>query len=329
MNKTFNPVRVAFAALLIMTPAFAEITLTPALSVDGYAAASYTKTEKRENTDFYIPGRYDLDCAKLGFTFKYAPVKTYVSLYYNSEDTDVLEAYADVDIGKGFTLTGGRFLSYLGFEAFDAPLMYQISYANGDFLAPIPVFHSGVKLTYASDVFSVGAAFLDSVYADGRALGLTGDGEVKNNAGIEAFVSVTPAKGLTFFLGVGHETKYRDSGIVISPSITVVDFWVSYEVTEKLMFAGEYANKQTSDGGDKGYNWLVLGKAGFTDKIGLVARVSGEKIKDGPGFTKCTLSPSYTVNENFSILAEASIYKYKDYVVKDDAFFSVQAIFTF
>ena len=51
-----------------------------------------------------------------------------------------------VDVGGGTSVTAGKFLSYLGYEAFDIPNMTQVSYANGDFLGAIPGYHTGVRV---------------------------------------------------------------------------------------------------------------------------------------------------------------------------------------
>ena len=101
-----------------------------------------------------------------------------VSLYYQPNaphDVTVLDAYATVDVGGGSTITAGKFLSYLGYEAFDIVNMSQISYANGDFLGPIPGYHSGVKWDYSDKETGFGLALLDSVYSGPNYL--KGDGE--------------------------------------------------------------------------------------------------------------------------------------------------------
>ena len=51
------------------------------------------------------------------------------------------------DKGGGFTVTGGNFLSYMGYEAFDIPNMDQITY--GSTIFAISGYHSGVKVDYS------------------------------------------------------------------------------------------------------------------------------------------------------------------------------------
>ena len=42
---------------------------------------------------------------------------------------DLEEAIITYDFGSGFSMTAGKMLSYLGFEAYDPTNMYQYSYA--------------------------------------------------------------------------------------------------------------------------------------------------------------------------------------------------------
>jgi len=53
----------------------------------------------------------------------------------------------------------------MGYESFYPANMDQISYADGDFLAPIPGYHTGVKIDYADKEQGIGIALLDSAYS--------------------------------------------------------------------------------------------------------------------------------------------------------------------
>ncbi|OAM91300.1 porin [Termitidicoccus mucosus] len=331
IKNVFKLGGVAISALLLSAPAFADIPLHQNFSANGYVAGSYMWTDKGDSD------HYDLDVAKLGFSINYAPTKAYISLFYDGDEINVLDAYVDYDFGNGAVVTGGRFLSFLGFEAFDAPNMYQISYANGDLfggsaleIAPIPAYHSGVKVVYSDDAWSAGVAFLDSVYG-----GLKGDGEVEDNFGVEAFFSFTGVEKLTLFGGIAFQSEDDDpTDGYTSPEIMTFNFWASYEISDKWLVAGEFTFSDQKDYMD-GYNWLALAKYAITPKISAVFRVSGEDvdyedpIETDPSFLKFTLAPAYTITDNLSVTAEVSYYDYKDYVVKDDVFVGVQAIFKF
>jgi hypothetical protein len=241
------------------------------------------------------------------------------------KDVTVLDAYATVDIGGGASVTAGKFLSYMGYEAFDIPNMTQISYANGDFLAPIPGYHSGVRLDFGDKDNAAGVALVDSVYSGPNYL--KGDGELKHNAGIEAFYSYKGIKDVTLWFGIAHDTK----GNVVhkNEAITIYNFWLSYALSKEASIGAEYVAKDGGPG-DKGYNWLLFYGYTFDAKWSSAFRVSGEKLSSGgPGFTKFTVCPSLKVNDNFFVRAELSYQDYSKFATKSATFFGLQSVFKF
>jgi hypothetical protein len=316
------------AALLALASPFAlmaDVKINDALTVSGYAVGSYkiSDTDKGPSSD-----RLDMDTAKTMFTTNFKPVTGVVSLFYQPgapSEVTVLDAYATVDVGGGSTITAGKFLSYLGYEAFDIPNMSQISYANGDFLGPIPGYHSGVKWDYADKDFGVGLALLDSVYSGSNYL--KGDGELKHNAGYEGYITYKGIKDLTLWAGFAYDSE----GNVIhkKDSILTFDFWAEFALSKDAKLAFEYATKDGGKG-DTGSNWLVFYSYNFDAKWSAAFRLSGEEMKAGASFTKYTVSPTYKINDNFSVRAEFSSYDYKKYAAAGSATnFGIQAIFKF
>ncbi len=293
----------------------AEVKINENFSVAGYAAGSYQALDKAD------VDKFDIDAAKISFLANYAPVTGTASVYYTPGDDDVtlLDIFATYDFGNGHSVTGGKFLSYLGFEAFDIPNMYQITYANGDFLGAIPGYHSGVKYNYTSGVFSAGAAVLDSVYG-----GLKGDGELGESAGYEGFVSYTGVPGLTLWAGFAYQ---GDNPQESAEETTTFNFWASYQVSKEVLVAAEYTTKDSYS--TDGSNWLLFLNYASSDKFTTTFRVSGEDIDHGPSFLKYTVAPSYAVTDNLVIRAEISLYDYDDYEFSSDTFYGVQGIFKF
>lgn len=310
--------------LVASLTSFADVKVNDSLTVSGYAAGSYRITDPDPGP---ATDKFDLDAVRTLFQTNFKPVTGVISVFYQPnapQDVTVLDAYATVDVGGGSTVTVGKFLSYLGYESFHIPDMAQVSYANGDFLGPIPGYHSGVKWDYADKETGFGLALLDSVYSGPNYL--KGDGELKRNAGFEGYFVYKGIPDVTFWAGFAYDTK----GNVIhkNDEIFTANVWLSYNLTKDSSLGLEYVNK---DGGlgDKGYNWLAFYGYNFSPKVFTAFRLGGEKMKDGPGFTKFTVSPAYKVNDNFLVRAELSYYDYTKHSADSAMFFAVQTVFKF
>jgi hypothetical protein len=340
-------IRTKLAAVVALTAtlsAFAQIKINDNLSVNGYAVGSYEnfKQDKLPSVD-----SLNVDSALLGATITFKPVTAVFSFYYvpftttglnlptghsgvnqNGDEVTLLDANVTYDTGSGVTITGGKFLSYMGYESFYPIYMDQITYADGDFLAPIPGYHDGVHIDYSDNNQSAGIAGVDSVYSPYGAT--KGDGELKHNGGFEAFYSYKGITNLTLWLGYAFDSK---GGFEVH-SVSTFDIWASYQITKQARAAAEYVNKDGGTG-NKGYNWIAFFDYSLTDQLSAAFRVSGEKMNSvagvaGPGFTKYTVCPSYALTDHLKVRAEYSYYHYTDFgTIKDANFIGIQTIFQF
>jgi len=333
---------IATVLLAVTITASAEIKLNDNISTSGYIVGSnqYTSHAVQYTTIYNSDGSsyggskadkkdsFDVDSAKLRFDLNYKPVAGVISLYYQpNASVSILDAYVSYDVGNGFSVSGGKFLTWLGYEANDPVDMYQISYANNDFLGAIPNYHSGVRVEYSDQNYGAGVAVVDSVYPGGY---LKGDGELRHNAGFEAYFTYKGIKDVTLWSAVAYETRrtydansyyyYNNSP---APAIVTLDFWASYQVDQNTLVAAEFAHKNGDAQGDRGYNWLFLTNRTFTQKFSTAFRVSGEHINSyryygsllsyRPNFTKFTVAPTYVVTANLSLRGEISYYNYSNY----------------
>ena len=314
----------ALGCLAASASVFAEVKLNDNFSVNGYAAASYKYLDVKPGGS---SNSTDLDTALLGSTFSFKPVTGAVSVLYTHNGYDevaLLDAYVTYKSVDGFSFTAGNFLSYMGYESFYPTNMDQITFANGDFLAPIPGYHTGVRADYAGETSNAGFAIVDSVYSPYSAV--RGDGEIRHNAGFEYFYSYTGIKDVTLWAGVAYDTA---GGFQGSQSVIMFDFWASYKVSDKVRVAAEYANKNGGPGA-KGYNWLAFLNYSINEKVSCAFRVSGEKLTSGgPGFTKYTICPAYTITKNVLVRAEYSHQNYTNAGSDSANYFGVQTVFRF
>lgn len=303
-------------ALGLATRGLAEIPLTESFSVQGHIAGSYTAMDPSPGA---WSDRYDIDDALLLFTYSGAPVTAVASLYYvpNSDtEVDLLDAYVTYDAGGGLSVTGGKFLSYLGYESFFTLNNTSLTFANGDFLGAIPGYQSGAKFDYADDAFGFGASFVDGLYGN--------DGELKESQGAEAYVKFTGVPELTVFAGVGYE-----SAGVASPSAFVFNLWGAYALTDTISVGAEYTNKNVDASSGDGYNWLGTIDFALTDKFSTALRVSGEDMDGGASFTRYTVSPAIALTEMLTVRAEYTYTDFKDAGVNKSDFIGVKAFLKF
>lgn len=304
MIKHTSKLAWAASSLALVASAFGDVKVNENFSVNGYAVGAVTSTDVDggENIDTYFenkggPAIPNADAVKLGLLGKAGQMSAYGSILYvpgAANEAGLLDAFATYDTGVGLKITGGKFLSYLGYEAFDPINMAQLTY--GSTIFAVPAYHTGAKLDFSGKTFSVGVAAVDSIYS-GKNGFFEGDREYSDDMGFEAVVTYTGIQNLTVFAGIAMEDTYNAAN-----DLFIFDLWLSYNVTDKLTLAAEY---DTQD--DYMDGWLGLASYKFTDKFSGIVRISGVEWDDGSSDMKYTVAPTYTINSNFSLRAELSL----------------------
>ncbi|HZZ18249.1 MAG TPA: outer membrane beta-barrel protein [Opitutaceae bacterium] len=330
---TTTRLTLAGIAFLAAASAYADVKLNDNFSLSGYAAGSYVAVDPSGAPS---SDSFNLDAAKVSLLAKFDAVSADFGAYYtqSSNGTDnltLIDANVSYTPADGVTITGGRFLSWMGYEAFDAINKNQVSsaYINPDgTIMFYPAYHEGLKIKYSTPDFTVGAALLDSL--NGPSI-YRGDGELKHNFGSEVFASFNAAKGLTIWTGIGYDSA-GDFAYQMH-STTIYNVWVQY-VVGNATFAGEYLYQDAAEA-STGSDGLILLDYAFTKQLSTAFRVSGGKLKDtaagpGLGFTKFTVSPTYALTDHLAIRPEISYIKYKNNnPISHDTFFAIQALFKF
>jgi hypothetical protein len=319
MNTRFK-LATALSLVALLT-AHADVSVNENFSVNGYAVGSWTSTDpdggKRSETYFKNGALFgNTDAVKLGLLGTSGPVSAYGSILYlpaagSTNEAGLLDAYGTYDTGKGLKITGGKFLSYLGYEAFDAPNMVQLTY--GYTIFAVPAYHTGAKLDYATNDFSVGIAAVDSVFGGAKGF-FEGDREYSDDIGLEAIIAYTGVKNLTIFGGIASEDTHNAAN-----KLFIFDLWASYAVSDRVTIAGEFDLQD-----DVGEGWLAFLSYKFDDKFTTAFRVSGFHADAGGKDTKWTVAPTFALSSNASIRAEFSLGEgdvYGDY-----KFYGVQAV---
>ena len=314
----------ALASLAASLAAFADVKVNNNFSVNGYAVGSWTTTDPEvgKRTETYFKSNTFLgatDAVKLGLLGSSGPISGYASILYipsagSTNEAGLLDAYATYDFGGGAKLTGGKFLSYLGYEAFDPVNMAQLTY--GYTIFAVPAYHTGAKFDFSTKEYSFGIAAVDSIFS-GRKGFFEGDREFSDDIGIEAMFSYTAIKDLTVFAGIAYENTDKAPN-----KVKIFNLWASYALNAKVTLGGEFI---TQDNGGTG--WLGFLGYKFNDKVSTAFRISTDHRDAGGSDQKYTIAPTYTVSQNLSFRAEYSLGRGHNY--GDYSFFGVQAVLKF
>jgi len=335
--------KLAGTALAIAATAFtarADFTLTPNVSAYGYVSAlagfnQYGSNGVNSDTSL------DVNAAKLGFALNFAPVTAKISIY-NTPDSgiDLLEANFTYDIGQGWSFTGGRFQSWLGYEPFDVPNCNFITNGAADMSNLIPNFHNGVHIDYAFAKNTVGVAVVDSIYnndinryaTDSGYDSITsykpyrGDGKLSDGYGVEAHYGYDDGS-----LSIGVTAAYQNTRpstdntnvayLYTHRNIYIGDIWAQYIIAQKTTIAAEFYYKSSKDDiwpDRTEYYGLVSVKQQITDQFSLAARFSTGNSKwdyTGSGnanFWKVSVTPAFAVTKNLVIAGEINFANYND-----------------
>ena len=199
--------------------------------------------------------------------------------------TEIEEAVLTYSINDNLSVSAGKMLSYLGFEAYDAPNLYQIStaYDQASYGALYDGYADGVSIDYATDMFSVG------VWTD-----------LAEKASFEDALAFTGVENLT------AKYIYGDYG---GSSESKQTLWASYQIG-KLLVAAEIAKHDNA--GNVAANdedgWLIMGNYSITDPLSLTLRYSNVESKGATvaDTNKFTVSPTYMITDVLAFLAEYS-----------------------
>ena len=201
------------------------------------------------------------------------------------------QANVSYQINDNLSLIAGKYLSALGWEAFHAPDLYQISTSA---TLVYPGMMNGAGLTHSDDGWSLYGAVLAGVW--------NSDDTNLDEIGYEAQLKLMPAEGMTVQIGYAREGMAATTNAA-SFDQALLNVWVSYQLGSVLL-AGEF-NDVTDWGaqGTDGDGYLVMANIPLGEKLSVTLRYSALDV-GSTDVAKYTISPSYTVTENWIVRAE-------------------------
>ncbi|MBT7851715.1 MAG: outer membrane beta-barrel protein, partial [Opitutae bacterium] len=239
MNKK-KLIQMMLAVTLPGVATFGEISITDNLGVRGFVQGSYEKSEVAGTDN----EKLDMNWADVDFLFSSEKVGAEVHLKSDGSTVDLEQAFLTYDLGGGLNVTGGKYLSLLGYEGDEPYKLYQRSMAyviGDDNKIPFAAYHQGVKIAFSSGDLSGAISVVDDVYNS------NGDAE---DVGFEAQIKYTGLENFTIAIG----TAQSGSGDVTTAKTTLgnadpkddlnatddyYNFWVEYGGIDSLILGAE------------------------------------------------------------------------------------------
>ena len=314
-SRGVHPYLCVFAMLVLtftLSSASAEIKLNDNLSVSGFLDMSTVTTMGDETETSLSFDQFEMD-----FHLNYGSVTGQVDIDSTDADQGIkleqgfVTYTAPKDMLPGVSITAGRFLSSLGFEAAEPTGLYQYSFSEG---IPYPGYQNGVAVNVKPmKQAGIYVAFLSSVWDVNETDAGT--------PGIEAQLALTPIEQIT--AKVGYALDAMDDY-----TQTELNAWLSF-AQGPLTLAGEIdlLGNWGADG-NNGMHFLGMANVSLADiisaPIGVTLRFSGISLDDSDTSTEFTFSPSYSATDNWLLLAE-----FKQRLDAEETIIAVESLFTF
>lgn len=321
-------IAIVLSLFLASSISYAAIEIGDNIKISGWIdmLASTTDTDGGERTENFAMEEFEID-----FMFDFGDGLTAradidggdgrSSFGGDGDEFTVEQAYLRLDTDSGFGITAGKFLSALGFEAYDAINLYQISVSStlvaGGHVSYPGMMH-GVSFDFSNDIFKIYAALLSGVFDNT-------DTDLEE-MGYEAQISLMPVKGLTIKAGYATDSV-ADSIEAPGYDQSIMNIWASYSVGG-VTLAAEY-NDLTDQGaeGVDGDGYLVMANVKMTENSSITFRHSAMDLNDGTDESEFTICPSMVWNDHLTLLAE---YRVTDVANGSDwDWFAVEALITF
>jgi len=290
----------------------AEIKLNDNLAISGFLDMSTVTTMGDETETSLSFDQFEMD-----FHLNYGSVTGQVDIDSTDPDQGIkleqgfVTYTAPKDMLPGVSITAGRFLSSLGFEAAEPTGLYQYSFSEG---IPYPGYQNGVAVN-VKPMKEAGlyVAFLSSVWDANETDAGT--------PGIEAQLALTPIEQIT--AKVGYALDAMDDY-----TQTELNAWLSF-AQGPLTLAGEIdLLGNWGEEGNSGMHFLGMANVSLADiisaPVGVTLRFSGITTDNEDTSTEFTFSPSYSATDNWLLLAE-----FKQRLDAEETIIAFESLFTY
>ncbi|MBF0197430.1 MAG: outer membrane beta-barrel protein [Planctomycetes bacterium] len=298
----------AAAAALTAGTLNADIQVNKYLSLGGHVDMSYVNTSVDETgavADQDTAG-FSMDQAEIDFKLNISEgltarvdlqagsaISNSVNIADETSSTDGIIEQARIDYAMGdWTLTMGKFDTFIGLEGLEPVDMYQFS--NSLTFSLEPTQHTGLAVAYDNGFFNAAGALVNSA--------TPANPDNNDDISIALHAGVTPNKAWAMNLNfaTGNEA---DLGVVENDStlLTADVQWSNYGWTTGL----EFAKAEEDLNNEEFTAYELMGNYMFTERFGLTLRYStcNQDSTDADA-KEFTISPSYAFTPNWLGLIE-------------------------
>jgi hypothetical protein len=288
----------------------AQIAIGENLTISGFVDASYADTDNGTDST-----AIQVDEVEIDFAFSFDSVSAEVHIESKGSDGVALEqAFVSTDLG-GLTVSAGRMLNLLGFEA-DEPtglLQYSKAYTSG--WNPGSRYNDGIRGAFSQGDLSVGASVTDDYGTDPT--------RGTNDADELAFDIALAYSGIeNLSLSLGYADN---SGDTAAGDLEIVNVHASYSLGQ-LTIGGEYNDFELGTG-EEADGYLLVANYAVNDDLSITVRHSEvDSSTDLNDEEKTTVAAGYSITDNLSTVVEFSS---GELGTADNDVFAVEGIFTF
>jgi hypothetical protein len=287
----------------------AEIKVNDNLSITGFVDMS---ANGKDSGDVDPTLNANVDQYEMDFMYKYGFFSARADVNvetWKSNSATLEQAYATAALLPSLSLSTGRFLSSMGFEAAEPTGLYQYSVSKTT-AGIYGGYQNGINLAYNGGKFGVYGAVVSDLWSSAET-------EIMKSPGFEGQVSLMPVEGLTAKAAVLWQMYDKKATATLGDDGQgLVNVWAQWakgpltaaaEYNQLLSWKADSAHKD-----QMGMGWLAMVNYKFTDKFATTLRYSALAIDDDNSATddmgsEVTISPSFAISPNWLALAEYRI----------------------
>jgi hypothetical protein len=290
----------------------AQIAIGENLTVSGFVDASYADVDSDVAAIGDSTG-INVDEVEIDFAFSFEAVSAEIHLQTKGNSFDLEQAFVSTDLG-GITVSAGRMLNLLGFEADEPTGLLQYSKAYSSAWNPGSRYNDGIRGAFSQGDVSVAASVTDDYTA-----GIT-TGNDADELAFDVALSYSGIENLSISLGYAE-----NNDDLVANELSVVNVHASYSLGQ-LTLGGEYSDWEVG-ATEEADAYLLVGNYAVNDDLSLTVRYSEVDSSDNTNDEEnTTVAANYSLTDNLSTVVE---YSTGEIGGEDNDVFAVEGIFTF